>query len=137
VHILKNTGHNRLGAQGEIEIAAMLTEAGYKVRPGYDGCDLVVVNKETGEMLHLEVKTARKTAKGFQFCLRKRDHTSVDLSDAIILVCVYSSGRIKTYCAKPCELPHQKMTVTTTQRWSLLEKEPAKFIGQLFAQAIL
>lgn len=135
--LIRNTGHNRLGLLGEKEIADLFTKAGYKVEKDDFGSDLVVVNRPTGELLRVEVKTARKTTKGFQFCLRKSGHTTVDISDLIVLLCVNPSGRVRTYCMRPCECQSLKITVTSTLRWAQLECDPVKRIGELFNSNLL
>lgn len=116
--LFRNTGHNRLGKQGEREIERLLVDAGYKVKDGYDGCDRTVVNPSTGEMLHIEIKTARKSLKGYQFCVRKDGHTSVDFSDLVILLCVHDSGRVRSFCFKPCEIKGQLLTITSAKHWT-------------------
>lgn len=130
--LIRNTGHNRLGALGELEMTTLFRKAGYRVEDDNAGSDLAVVNKETGEFLRVEVKTARKGAKGFQFCLRKPGHTTVDVSDLIVLLCVYPSGRVRTYCLRPCECMSTKITVTSTQRWSLMECDPVERVREIF-----
>jgi len=61
----------------------------------YHKGDLHVVNRKTGEYFRVEVKTAKRTKNGWQFCLRKHDkygQTNIDDADIVVLLCVGLSG---------------------------------------------
>lgn len=91
--------HSRvsLGAWGENVARNLLVRSGYAVQPspyGYPG-DLLVKHRLTGELIILEVKTARRCSDGkYRFTLWKDGHTDHRKADAVILLPVLESGRV-------------------------------------------
>lgn len=63
--------------------------------------DLVITDTSTGEILKVEVKTARRDKKGrWQFCLNKNDKhgvTSIAHSDVVILLAIDNLNRVFPY----------------------------------------
>lgn len=87
------------GALGEIVVKEYLNEqARYSAnqRKFAKLGDLWVLDKTTGEMLKIEVKTSKRGKRGkYQFCLRKSDKhgvTNIDHADYVVLLCVGLSG---------------------------------------------
>lgn len=89
------TGKNYdVGTAGEKLAIAMLEDAGYKAyKPSHHGIDIRAVNRYTGEIYNVEVKTATRSEsrKNWQFCLNKKRHTELSHSDYLILFCVAES----------------------------------------------
>lgn len=88
----KQSKHYDLGNAGEKLAIAMLQDAGFKAyKPSYHGVDIVAVDRHTGEVFYIEVKTAKqseKRLKSWQFCLNKPKNTSLSHSDYVLLICV-------------------------------------------------
>lgn len=93
-----------VGAHGQTVATALLEASGYEVSNHGDYCrghDLTAVDPETGFVIRVEVKAARRNSRGgWQFTLRKRgpygyaEHTH---SDVLLLLAVMASGRIVPY----------------------------------------
>ncbi len=57
--------------------------------------DLHVYSRLTGEQIKVEIKTAKRGKRGYQFCLRKHDkygETTINHADVVLLLCVGLSG---------------------------------------------
>lgn len=87
-----------VGALGETLTARALEEYGYKVSTSHHSGfgDLTVCDGFTGELLYVEVKTARQGKdKRYRFCLHKKDQygqTTHRGTNYVILQCVTKSG---------------------------------------------
>lgn len=79
--------HNEVGEYGETTVARLLSNVSDVQRPG-QRADLRF------EGLEIEVKTSTisscngKGITGYQFCLEKTGHTTLEKADVLILVCV-------------------------------------------------
>lgn len=104
-----------VGVAGEQWAAAALERAGYYVSftcqraPG----DLRVLCPDTGEIIRIEVKTARRTRrKVWQFNLYRKLHdrvcTDAQKSDFVVLLAVHPSGRITPFVLPAAILGQQK-----------------------------
>lgn len=86
---------NAVGAMGKQIVFHMLTSAGYLVsntRVGEQRGDLRVITPH-GEVLRVEVKTARRACDGkWRFTLRKKGKTDHAHSDVVILLAVMLNG---------------------------------------------
>jgi hypothetical protein len=96
----KQSAHYDVGFFGEKVAQALFQDAGFKAyKPeSYHGIDLHVIDKTTGELHTVEVKTARMSErlKSWQFCLNKPKNCSSCNSAYILLICIAQSG-IFTY----------------------------------------
>jgi hypothetical protein len=92
----KQSKHYDIGKAGEKLAIAMLQDAGFKAyKPSYHGVDFVAVDRHTGEVFYIEVKTAtqsEKRLKSWQFCLNKPKGTSLSHSDYVLLILIAESG---------------------------------------------
>ena len=97
---LENKRAKAVGSYGESIAKALLEDAGYLVSYAHEGekrGDLCVIDQETGEIIRVEVKTARRGADGrFTFSLERRNTarvmTSAYHSDFVILLAVTKQG---------------------------------------------
>lgn len=80
--------HVRTGIRGEKYVATMIENLGYEVHyPDGDFCgDYCIFDPLTGEAIRLEVKTANRGAKGYQFCTYRAGKTNCQDSDVVALV---------------------------------------------------
>lgn len=116
-----------LGALGEQLIAQYLQRAGYAVSTPHERGDLSVV-LPTGEILAIEVKTARKSKDGaYRFTLYKywqgrvcADHSNTNF---VILVCVQRSGYAVAFVVPTRDLQGKTAVGITS--------EPRKYHGWL------
>jgi hypothetical protein len=96
----RQSAHYDIGFYGEKVAQALFSDAGFIARKGesYHGTDLHVVDKNTGEVFTVEVKTARQSEgrKDWQFCLNKPKNCSTSHSAYILLICIAQNG-IFTY----------------------------------------
>jgi hypothetical protein len=115
---LSEENRRGIGALGERLAAHLLERAGYLVshtRPGERRGDLRVVDQTTGEIVRVEVKTARRSQdKKWRFTLRKRGHTDHRQSDIVILLAVMPSGRAIPFVVPVHVLRHQNQAVITS-----------------------
>lgn len=93
-----------VGYVGEAYAQHRLELAGYRVTPTLPNSkqgDLKVTNPETGEIVLVEIKTARRGVKGWQFCLSrpKGNYYKTDCThaDIVLLQLVGDSGLVVTY----------------------------------------
>lgn len=100
MEILENKRAKAVGSYGESIAYDLLTRGGYLVSYTHEGekrGDLRAVDAETGEVIRVEVKTARRGKSGvFQFGLERanksRVMTSARHSDVVILLAVTKMG---------------------------------------------
>lgn len=95
--LLSDQKRTAFGTLGEKWAALELERAGYSVgfaKINQKRGDLRVVNPITGEIIRVEIKTARQGRCGrWQFNLVKNHHTSIKHADVVILLAVLKSGR--------------------------------------------
>lgn len=113
----KQSKHYDIGKAGEKLAVAMLEDAGFKAyKPSYHGVDIVAVDRHTGEVFYLEVKTATqsgKRLKSWQFCLNKPKNTSLSHSDYVLLILVTDS-QVFTYLLPSKFLgPTKQLTISS------------------------
>lgn len=106
-----------VGRYGEQYLCNLLTNNRYLVENvanlRHTG-DLRVLDTQTGEIFHIEAKTAYQTAKGtFKFCLNKQNHTSLSYSDFVILLCIDKHQNHYTYVIPTSLLFSQSLTITS------------------------
>lgn len=96
----RQSKHYDIGFYGEKVAQALFQDAGYKAykSESYHGIDLNVVDRHTGEIYTVEVKTARMSErlKSWQFCLNKPKNCSSCNSAYILLILIAEKG-IFTY----------------------------------------
>lgn len=91
----KQSKHYDIGLAGEKLAIAMFQDACYHARkPTYHGCDLSVVDPNTGEIFGVEVKTATRSEcrNSWQFCLNKPKNTSLSHSAYVLLILIAEKG---------------------------------------------
>jgi alkylation response protein AidB-like acyl-CoA dehydrogenase len=115
---LSDRSRRAVGALGERLAAALLEKAGYVVsftQPGQQRGDLVAIQPGTGEMIFVEVKTARRGRDGkWRFTLRKRGCTDHRHADVVILLAVLKSGRPVPFVVPVDTLRHKNHAVITS-----------------------
>lgn len=100
MEMLANKQAKAVGSYGESIAYDLLTRGGYLVSYTHEGekrGDLRAVDAETGEVIRVEVKTARRGKNGnFKFSLERRNTarvmTSARHSDFVILLAVTKQG---------------------------------------------
>lgn len=95
--MLANPNAQSVGLYGEQIAAELLTRCGYDVsdlKPGEKRGDLMAINRETGEITLVEVKTARRRSERYGFCLRKGTKTDVRNADVLMLLVALKSGHV-------------------------------------------
>src|SRR3972149_4905962 len=114
---LSDSKRKAVGTMGEITIARMLECSGYDVsftHPGEKRGDICAVSRSTGEIMRIEVKTARRATDGkYRFTLFKKGHTDYRDSDVVILLPVLKSGRVVPFVL-PVERLGKRSTVLIT-----------------------
>lgn len=123
---LSDISRSGIGALGERYVGAALEKQGWQV--SYQHCnkqgDLRAWNPETGEIVRIEVKTARRNADGnWCFNLFKKGKTSVLHADVVILLAVLKSGR-----PVPFIVP---VTAIANRHYIKLSRHPEEYAGQL------
>lgn len=126
------TTRHALGTAGETAIADALRATGYEVDPSHPRkCgDLKVIDKTTGEIIFVEVKTSRPNSrKRFCFTLYKHwqgrecaDHRGADF---VVLLCVLHSGAHVVFVIPADELKFQKSIE--------IQKDPRGYAGKYSA----
>lgn len=125
IHSLADPTSRALGALGERLTYSLLKASGYQVsntHPKEHRGDLRVITCD-GEVLHIEVKTARQASdKKWRFTLRKLGHTDHGDSDLVILLCVTRSGY-----TVPFVIP---IEVLRTQNAAVISSDPYTYAGK-------
>lgn len=126
---LADRGRKAIGLMGEMIAKRLFESACYSVitpQAGQHRGDLVVTDISTGEMLKIEVKTARRGKDGkWRFTLWKKNHTNHRDSDYVVLLPVLKSGRVIPFVIPVSELENQKQAVITSH--------PENYAGRLSA----
>lgn len=89
--------HSAVGLAGEIVVAQSLERAGYVTEIRHERGDLTVIDPHDGQVIGIEVKTARRNSRGhYAFTLRKdwqgRQCCDSRKADVVILLCVMKTG---------------------------------------------
>ena len=94
---LSNMKASAVGAAGEQVALLLLEQSGYEVvvtnRRGHSG-DLKAIDRATGEMWRIDVKTSRRRRSHYVFCLRKQGYTDIGDVDYVLLLPTLRSGRV-------------------------------------------
>jgi len=113
--VLANPNTRALGTLGEYAAMCLLRNAGYTVsntRPGQHRGDLRVIDPETGEVLIVEVKTARQnSSKKWSFCLFREGKTDYRHADILIALAVLKSGDVIPFVIPTSAIPFRKKLV--------------------------
>lgn len=124
---LADRGRKAIGLMGELIAKRLFESACYSVvtpQPKQHRGDLVVTDTFTGEMLKIEVKTARRGKDGkWRFTLWKKNHTDHRDADYVVLLPVLKSGRVVPFVIPVSELENQKQAVITSH--------PENYAGRL------
>lgn len=92
----KQSKHYCVGSAGEKLAQAIFEDSGFKAyKPeSYHGIDLKVVDRHTGELFTVEVKTATlsESRKSWQFCLNKPKFCNACNSDYVLLILIAETG---------------------------------------------
>lgn len=120
-------GHRAIGELGECIARLLLEKSGYMVittRIGQKRGDLVAINRDTGEVFKIDVKTARRGKSGkWTFTLFKsRGHTDYRLSDFVLLLPVLKSGAVV-----PFVVPRSALGERSTLK---LASNPREYAGK-------
>jgi len=103
-----------VGIYGELYLARLFEAQGHKVSTSHKAGDLTVVNRD-GEIVHIEVKTARRSKAGtWQFCLYKAKHTNHHNADLVVLLCVGRAGDLTPFVLPSNKLNAHKITIYRT-----------------------
>ncbi|MCU0481684.1 MAG: hypothetical protein MUE54_10810 [Anaerolineae bacterium] len=89
-----------MGKAGEAYAEKQFMDMGYKVTypTEYKQGDLRVVDVTTGEIVRVEVKTARRGQNGrWQVCFRKGKKTDCHHADLVVMQLVLDSGQVIPY----------------------------------------
>lgn len=100
-----------IGTWGELTVYNKLEQAGWNVSFCHyeKRGDLRAVNPDTGELLYLEVKTARQGRdKKWRFTLVKDGCTDYRDSDRVILLAVLKSGEVVPFIIPVSEIPARR-----------------------------
>lgn len=124
--MLSDLSRTATGALGEQYVAAALERQGWAV--AFQHCnkqgDLKAFNPDTGEIVRIEVKTARRNARG-QWCfnLFKRGKTSVLHADVVVLLAILKSGRPVPFVLPVAAIGNRHCAVITSH--------PESYAGKL------
>lgn len=124
---LTSPSRHVLGTQGEQLVYRAISQLGYKVtytRRGWEHGDLRAIQPETGEILNIEVKTARQACDGkWRFTLLKRGCTSHAGVDFVILLAVVEWGK-----PVPFVIPQKAVAA---QHQAVITSDPKRYAGKL------
>lgn len=124
---LSDRTRNAVGALGERWAALTLQASGYVVRSlphRSKRGDLEAISRATGEIIRIEIKTARKCKDGkWRFLLRKQSKQDHRHADVVILLAVTLSGDVV-----PFVLP---VRIVADQRQAVITSHPARYAGKL------
>lgn len=125
--MLSDLSRKGIGTLGERLAGGLLEQSGYEVsypKIGERCGDIRAVNRATGEIHRVEVKTARRGSDGqWRFNLRKKGHTDITHADQVILLAALPSGR----CV-PFVIP---VTALADLRQAVISSHPESYSGKL------
>lgn len=115
---LSDQKRKAIGTMGEITVARMLELSGYEVsfthvreRRG----DLRVYDIQSGEIVRVEVKTARRSKDGkYRFTLFKKGCTDYRDADVVVLLPVLKSGRTVPFVIPVDDLGNRSQVCITS-----------------------
>jgi len=114
-----------VGSAGELVAYDLLERAGYEVARigrGDKRGDLLAIDKDTGEMWRIEVKTSRNTGRGWRFSLFKAGHTDCRHADVVMLLAVLKNGKCVPFVI-PVSAVGNRKTIE-------FRREPKDYTGQ-------
>jgi hypothetical protein len=112
------SSHTAIGVMGELLIAKLLCEAGYRILQSHKRGDLTVADCN-GVITNIEVKTARVDKHGrWQFCLRKKGHTDCSVTDLVVFLLVQSTGRPIPFVVPSIELKAKCVAFSSPSRYA-------------------
>ena len=119
--MLANKQAKSTGLYGEVWAISALERGGYKVERSKEGgkCgDLQAIDKETGEISRVEVKTSRRGKDGnYRFCLERvvngRVCTTIHHSDFLVLLAVTKMGTIFPFVLPVVDGMPKHISITT------------------------
>jgi len=124
---LTNPSCKKIGMIGELWLADKLRNQGYLVAMGIQGQkkgDLSATDPRSGELIRIEVKTARRGKNGkWKFTLVKTGCTDHRHADVVALLAVMDSGRVVTFIV-PVE-------ALAKQRQAVISSHPERYKGKL------
>lgn len=113
----KQSKHYCIGSAGEKLAQALFEDSGFKAyKPeSYHGVDLKVVDRHTGEIFSVEVKTATlsESRKSWQFCLNKPKNCSSCKSDYILLILIAENGYFTYLIPSPFFAETKQFTISS------------------------
>lgn len=118
---LLSTSHTAIGNLGEAWLAQKLQQRGYLVTISHERGDLSVITPD-GEILYVEVKTARPaTDGGYRFTLYKQSKSGkvkadYRKADIVALLCVTPSGAIVPFIVPVAALRSTCAGITSNPR---------------------
>lgn len=114
-----------IGTLGEHLCYHLLTARNYTVsnaHPSQHRGDLRVVTR-SGEILRVEVKTARRATDGrWHFTLRKAGHTDHSNSDVIVLLCAMKTGYVVPFVLPTRAVARQNAVVISSDPYTYAGK---------------
>lgn len=125
---LLSVSHTSIGNLGEAWLAQKLQKRGYRVTIAHERGDLTVITPD-GEILYVEVKTARANVQGrYAFTLYKQSKSGKVKADCrqtdfVALLCVMQSGAIVPFIVPTSILRTNKSTGITSN--------PRSYAGRL------
>lgn len=126
-----------VGAGGEAHAYRQLQEAGYVVTYPTERKqgDLKVIDKTTGEIFKVEVKTSREGRDGkWQICLNRGKKTSVKHADFVLIQLVMRSGRVVVFLIPAWIIATKKQITwrnpeTPNSKWAQYRREDYRIFG--------
>lgn len=109
---LANRKTQALGLYGEIVVCELLREHGYEAelaKLGSKKGDIEAVNRETGQVFKVEVKTARKGRnRMWNFTLLKEGYCDHKHADIVVLLAVLKTGNVVPFVIPTSVIANQK-----------------------------
>lgn len=125
LHNIAHPSAQALGALGEQLCYHLLTARGYTVsgvHPGEHRGDLRAITP-AGEVLRVEVKTARRSRDGkWRFLLRKANKTDCSHSDVVILLCAMKTGYVVPFVIPTPALARRQQACITSDPYNYAGK---------------
>lgn len=120
-----NARRKALGSAGEMWVAGELSRSNWSVsftKSGEHRGDLRAVHPVTGEILKIEVKTARQGRdKKWRFTLVKHGCTDYRHSDVLVLLCALAAGDVVAYVMRTDDIPNRRQIT--------ISSHPANYSG--------
>lgn len=102
-----------IGQWGEVYVKNRLSDLGWQILPESQA-DVSAVSPETGEIVKIEVKTARRGKDGkFRATTYKRGHTDHNKADIVVLICQHTE---LTFFVIPSQAVKNHIAITSNPR---------------------